>query len=152
VASAPKADSQPEASPQVKAVLQTLAGSKLGDIFTLQLDISGPENMQHMPMELSYAADGLEVVSVQLEDLTAQEKTVQISHAANNAQGKLGINLQRLLAKPGKASNFGVQVMFKPKAAGEHAVKLTHFAPMGTQGPLQFEAQLPTTILKVAGP
>ena len=103
-------------------------------------------------MELSYPANGLEVVGIQLEELNAQEKNVQLSHAINNMQGKLAINLQRLISQPGKASNFGVQVMLKPRVPGEHLVKLTHFTPMGTQGPLQLEADLPSTTLKVQGP
>lgn len=133
----PPVTAQPPAPIQPPALTWTGAQAvKVGETFTVTLNLSTPYPVRGLPLELSYSPSHLEVIEV-IEGalLKAGESVTSFSHALNTAQGKVSASSLRsdatgAISSREEGANSVISLRLRAKTAGTSEIAISHFAPL----------------------
>jgi general secretion pathway protein D len=98
-----------------------------GEIFSVNVLLSGAKNVHTVPLEVSYDKNGLEIVNVSNGDLLSEgEEVVALVHRENTSSGTVEITASRPPAATGVSGHGVVTTLtFRARTAGRFPVKIT---------------------------
>ena len=144
-APASPAFTQAPASLPIKAPALTWTGAKevkVGEEFSVTLNLSTPYAVRGLPLELSYSPSHLDVIEViEGELLKAGETGASFNHAINPVQGKISASSLRsdttgVVSSHEAAKDSVISLRLRAKAAGTSELTISHFAPLVIKEPI----------------
>lgn len=131
----------------VRASWQAPDQVKVGEVFTVALNLASSAPLRGAPLEIAFPAQAIEVVDVSEGAFFKQDDGVtSFTHAVNAGTGRIGVGMLRNDATGAKGQATMLVLRLRAKTAGTAELSLTSLKPISLGGPVPL-AELP--ILKV---
>lgn len=131
----------------VRLTWQAPADIKVGEAFTVNLNLASKMPLRGVPMEISFPPDSLEILEVSEGSFFKEAGGVtSFTHAVNTTTGRIGIGVLRSDTSGATGQAPMLTLRLKAKAAGAAELKLTSFKPISPQGQLTL-GELPVLTL-----
>lgn len=131
----------------VRANWQGLPEVKVGDIFTVSLNLASGQPLRGAPLEIAYPAQALDVLDVSEGVFFKQDDGItSFTQAVNTQTGRIGVGILRNDATGATGQAALLTMRLKAKAAGPIELKLTSLKPISLGGPVSM-SELPTLTL-----
>jgi len=127
----------------VRASWQGAPEVKVGDVFTVTLNLASGQPLRGAPLEIAYPAQALEVLEVSEGAFFKQDDGVTSFTQAINAQtGRVGVGVLRSDSTGATGQATLLSMRLKAKSAGPLELKLTSLKPISLEGAVPL-AELP---------
>jgi general secretion pathway protein D len=153
-AAMPVADKSKSATPAVtigpvQASWQAPNEVKLGEVFTVKLNLASGTPLRGAPLELAFPAQMLDVIEVSEGDFFKQDEGVtSFTQAINTGTGRIGVGVLRSDATGVTGQATMLELRLKAKTTGPVELSLTSLKPISLAGPVAV-AELPVLKLNV---
>lgn len=139
----PPASKAPVVSGPVRATFQAPAEIKVGEVFTVNINLASATPLRGAPLEIAYPAQQLEVVEVSEGEFFKQSDGVtSFTQAVNPGTGRIGVGILRNDATGASGQTTMLTLRLKAKTPGSMELRLTSLKPIALGGPVPM-AELP---------
>jgi general secretion pathway protein D len=138
----------PSAAPDIKSVpsgptrlqWQAPAEVKVGENFSVTVNVSSGAALRGLPLEIAYPSNLLDVVAVAEGSFLKQgDSATSFVQANNAATGRLNVGLLRNDSTGASGEGTVLQIQFKPKASGAVQLSFSSARPIGADGSVTLE-------------
>jgi general secretion pathway protein D len=131
----------------VRASWQGPPEVKVGDVFTVTLNLASGQPLRGAPLEITYPAQALEVLEVSEGAFFKQDEGVtSFTQTINTQTGRVGVGVLRNDATGAQGQATMLTMQLKAKTAGPLELKLTTLKPIALEGTVPL-AELPVLAL-----
>ena len=108
-----------------------------GQEWTVELMLNSPGDIRNVPLEIQFPPQDMEVIEVaEGEWLNSDGTPTSFSHAVNAKDGRISVAISRNASSGVNGQGRLLKLRMRAKNSGNHDITLSHFGPLGSEGPV----------------